>query len=256
MRTFGNRRKDSQAHRRRRRRLLRLRLCVCDPVRPCRKGADQPLGDLKKFFADAVAEEGIVGAGMYLVGPNGVVDSAFAGFADRERVERPTAPRSGTGRRSPRRSPAIAIMQLRDRGRLSLDDPIVKYVPELARGAQPVRADVGGHDPPAAVARVGLPIRDLAVGRGQALASVRADRVGAARGDAALHRDPIRAGHRNISYSNPGIRLPGPDHRAAGGRGFRGVHAEERALAARHDAQLLRRHAVSPDRGPLATTIT
>src|SRR4029078_6243049 len=32
---------------------------------------------------------------------------------------------------------AIAIMQLRDRGRLSLDDPIVKYVPELRLAAGP-----------------------------------------------------------------------------------------------------------------------
>ena len=31
----------------------------------------------------------------------------------------------------------IAIMQLRDRGLLSLDDPIVKYVPELARVHDP-----------------------------------------------------------------------------------------------------------------------
>ena len=33
----------------------------------------------------------------------------------------------------------IAIMQLRDRGLLSLDDPIVKYVPEFRAGSQSVR---------------------------------------------------------------------------------------------------------------------
>ena len=72
----------------------------------------------------------------------------------------------------------IAIMQLRDRGLLSLDDPVVKYVPELRRV----------HNPFGDISQVtirhlmthsaGLPRGDVAVGRRPAVASVRADASG------------------------------------------------------------------------------
>jgi len=87
--------------------------------------------ELKAFFASAVAEEGIVGAGMYIVGPNGVVDSAFAGLADRDQGRRASGATIWHWASITKTFTAIAIMQLRDRGRLSLDDPIVRFVPEL-----------------------------------------------------------------------------------------------------------------------------
>jgi CubicO group peptidase (beta-lactamase class C family) len=88
--------------------------------------------DLKAFFAHAVNEEGIVGAGMYLVGPDGVIDSAFAGFADREQNRKANGATIWHWASITKTFTAIAIMQLRDRGRLSLDDPILTYVPELS----------------------------------------------------------------------------------------------------------------------------
>ena len=87
--------------------------------------------DLKAFFAQAVAEEGIVGAGMYLVGPNGVIDSAFAGFADRDQGRKANGATIWHWASITKTFTAVAIMQLRDRGRLVVDDPIIKYVPEL-----------------------------------------------------------------------------------------------------------------------------
>lgn len=87
--------------------------------------------ELKRFFARAADEEGIVGAGMYLVGRKGVVDSAFTGLADRDE-NRPV--NGGTiwhWASITKTFTAIGIMQLRDRKLLSLDDPIVKYIPEL-----------------------------------------------------------------------------------------------------------------------------
>jgi CubicO group peptidase (beta-lactamase class C family) len=94
-------------------------------------------GDLKAFFRQAVAEEGIVGAGMLIVGRDGIVDSAFAGFADRD-SRRPVTSQSIFHWASITKTfTAIALMQLRDRGRLSVDDPIVKYVPELDQAHNP-----------------------------------------------------------------------------------------------------------------------
>jgi CubicO group peptidase (beta-lactamase class C family) len=79
---------------------------------------------------------------------------------------------------------AVAIMQLRDRGKLSLDDPVVKYVPELMRI----------HSPDNGVSRVTL--RQLmshrlsdayvALSRREAMGAIRTDGVGAARGHDAL----------------------------------------------------------------------
>ena len=87
-------------------------------------------------------------------------------------------------------------MQLRDRGLLTLDDPVVKYVPELRQV----------HNPFGEMSQItirhllshsaGFRAGDVAVGRRQALASVRADALGAARRDDALHRDPVRAGQQ------------------------------------------------------------
>lgn len=87
--------------------------------------------ELKRFFAQAVNEEGIVGAGMYLVGRNGVVDSAFTGLADRDEKRPVNGATIWHWASITKTFTAIGIMQLRDRKLLSLDDPIVKYVPEL-----------------------------------------------------------------------------------------------------------------------------
>ena len=99
----------------------------------------------------------------------------------------------------------IAIMQLRDRGLLSLDDPVVKYVPELRRGPQPVRRHLAGHDPPPDDAQRRASRADLAVGRRPAVASVRADALGAARRDVAVHASCNSAPGTKYSYSNPGV---------------------------------------------------
>jgi CubicO group peptidase (beta-lactamase class C family) len=76
-------------------------------------------------------EQGIVGGALWFVWRGDVLAREFHGFADvttQRRVDEHTIfhwasiTKTFTG---------IAVMQLRDRGLLSLDDPIVKYVPEL-----------------------------------------------------------------------------------------------------------------------------
>ena len=82
-------------------------------------------------FAQRVQDTGIVGASLLFVKDGSARHQAVAGLQDRETrrpVDRDTIfhwasiTKTFTG---------VAIMQLRDRGLLSLDDPVVKYVPEL-----------------------------------------------------------------------------------------------------------------------------
>jgi CubicO group peptidase (beta-lactamase class C family) len=82
-------------------------------------------------FAQRVQETGIVGASLGFVKDGAVRHQAVAGLQDRAAgrpVDRDTIfhwasiTKTFTG---------VAILQLRDRGLLSLDDPVVKYVPEL-----------------------------------------------------------------------------------------------------------------------------
>jgi CubicO group peptidase (beta-lactamase class C family) len=80
---------------------------------------------------------GFVGSSFYLVRDNRVVAREFYGLADAEHgvpVDEDTIyhwasiTKTFTG---------IAIMQLRDRGLLRLDDPVVKYLPELRAAHDP-----------------------------------------------------------------------------------------------------------------------
>jgi CubicO group peptidase (beta-lactamase class C family) len=92
------------------------------------------------FRADYLSElrkGGFAGSSFYLVQDNRIVAREFYGLADAARgvpVDEDTiyhwasVTKTFTG---------IAIMQLRDRGLLKLDDPVVKYVPELKAAHNP-----------------------------------------------------------------------------------------------------------------------
>jgi CubicO group peptidase (beta-lactamase class C family) len=74
---------------------------------------------------------------MVLVTRDGVLDSSFAGFADRDSGRPVTGATIFHWASITKTFGAIAVMQLRDRGKLSLDDPIVRHVPELERAHNP-----------------------------------------------------------------------------------------------------------------------
>jgi CubicO group peptidase (beta-lactamase class C family) len=88
-------------------------------------------------YRQRLANAGIVGSSLFFVRDGVVAYKATEGFQD-EKTRRPvdedtiyhwaSITKTFTG---------IAVMQLRDRGLLSLDDPIVKYVPELRRVHNP-----------------------------------------------------------------------------------------------------------------------
>jgi len=86
---------------------------------------------VRDYFVQTSKAGGVVGGAIALV--HGDTLLAFDGFGDADRdptrlVEASTIWHWASVTKT---FTAIAIMQLRDRGRLSLDDPIVKYVPEL-----------------------------------------------------------------------------------------------------------------------------
>jgi CubicO group peptidase (beta-lactamase class C family) len=92
---------------------------------------EQVKRDFKTFYEQQLRQHGIVGSSFLLIHDNQIVDKNFYGLAHREQnraVDEQTIyhwasiTKTFTG---------IAIMQLRDRGLLKLDDPIIKYVPEL-----------------------------------------------------------------------------------------------------------------------------
>jgi CubicO group peptidase (beta-lactamase class C family) len=87
--------------------------------------------DLKAFYDAGVKKNGIVGSSLFVIRDKDVVAKEFYGDARRDPV-RPVDENTAYHWASITKTfTGIAIMQLRDRGLLKLDDPIVKYVPEL-----------------------------------------------------------------------------------------------------------------------------
>lgn len=95
-------------------------------------------GGFESFFRSLMKEQGVVGGAVWVFHDGKPVAHTFHGLADIDQnraVDENTifhwasVTKTLTG---------IAILQLRDRGLVSLDDPVVKYLPEL-RGPRPLR---------------------------------------------------------------------------------------------------------------------
>ena len=103
------------------------------PSKELRKALDE----FHSFYKKGLADTGIVGSSLVLLHDNQVVDAVSYGLADKERAI-PAGERTIYHWASITKTmTGIAIMQLRDRGLLSLDDPIVKYIPELRQVHDP-----------------------------------------------------------------------------------------------------------------------
>jgi CubicO group peptidase (beta-lactamase class C family) len=103
--------------------------------------------DVVAGYRRALDKGGIVGSSLMVVRDGQIVARQNEGLQNREP---PTSAEATAGRRTPvtndtiyhwasitKTFTGIAIMQLRDRGLLSLDDPVVKYVPELRLAHNP-----------------------------------------------------------------------------------------------------------------------
>ena len=96
-----------------------------------RAQAPQGWADFTKTFQAYVDSDQVVGASVVLMKNGRVVSRYESGYADRDKrvsVDSQTIFHWGSITKS---LTAIGIMQLRDRGKLSLDDRIVRWVPEL-----------------------------------------------------------------------------------------------------------------------------
>ena len=82
-------------------------------------------------YRDVLQRAGIVGSSLMVVRDGQIVARDNEGFRDRDRREPVTDGTIYHWASITKTFTGIAIMQLRDRGLLSLDDPVVKYVPEL-----------------------------------------------------------------------------------------------------------------------------
>jgi CubicO group peptidase (beta-lactamase class C family) len=85
------------------------------------------------MFDQYVQHDEIVGASCVILNKNEAAEPHTIGMADLEAHQPVNANTIFHGASITKTLTAVAIMQLRDRGKLSLDDPIVKYVPELTR---------------------------------------------------------------------------------------------------------------------------
>lgn len=92
---------------------------------------------VETLYRQRLSDAGIVGSSLFLVRDGAVAARAMEGYQDlqtKQPVDEHTiyhwasVTKTFTG---------VAIMQLRDRGLLGLDDPVVKYVPELRRVHNP-----------------------------------------------------------------------------------------------------------------------
>lgn len=91
----------------------------------------------KSFYEDGLKSTGIVGSSFMLIRDGKIVDRHFYGLANIEKKQAVDENTIYHWASITKTFTAVAIMQLRDRGLLKLDDPIIKYVPELAEVHNP-----------------------------------------------------------------------------------------------------------------------
>lgn len=93
--------------------------------------AGDPWSRVAALYKQRVQQAGIAGSGLVFVKDGAVVHQAFEGFQDLD-AKRPVDENTIFHWASITKTfTGVAIMQLRDRGLIGLDDPAIKYVPEL-----------------------------------------------------------------------------------------------------------------------------
>jgi CubicO group peptidase (beta-lactamase class C family) len=93
--------------------------------------AQTPLDAFHTTFNSTLIQHGIVGGALAFIHANTLPSEFFYGDARQDTHERIDAGTAYNWASITKTMTAIAILQLRDRGMLSLDDPAVRYVPEL-----------------------------------------------------------------------------------------------------------------------------
>ncbi|MGE3527081.1 MAG: serine hydrolase domain-containing protein [Gemmatimonadales bacterium] len=114
-----------------RRTALLVAVCLLGAGGPAAAQAGPSWQDLRTFYQQTAQREGIIGGSLLLIQGGRTIGPAPYGMADLASGRAVDSNTIFHWASITKTFTAIAIMQLRDRGLLSLDDPIVKYVPEL-----------------------------------------------------------------------------------------------------------------------------
>lgn len=93
--------------------------------------------EFKTFYEQGNRKNGIVGSSFMLIQDGQVIAQEFFGLANQEKQQPVDESTIYHWASITKTFTGIAIMQLRDRGLLKLEDPIIKYVPELKAAHNP-----------------------------------------------------------------------------------------------------------------------
>lgn len=95
------------------------------------KNFAQARREFKTFYDQGMRKNGIVGSSFMLIQDGSVIAQEFFGLANQEKQQPVDENTIYHWASITKTFTGIAVMQLRDRGLLKLDDPIIKYLPEL-----------------------------------------------------------------------------------------------------------------------------
>jgi CubicO group peptidase (beta-lactamase class C family) len=87
--------------------------------------------EFKTFYDQSMRKHGIVGSSFMLIQDGQVIAQEFFGLANQEKQQPVDENTIYHWASITKTFTGVAIMQLRDRGLLKLDDPVIKYLPEL-----------------------------------------------------------------------------------------------------------------------------
>lgn len=107
-----------------------LLLCIflCNPIQ-----AQEQFKDLTDFYKNKAEERNVVGSSLAMIQNGEVIYRSTYGLADLEEEDPVDEQTIFHWASITKTFTGIAVMQLRDRGLLSLDDPATKYIPELRK---------------------------------------------------------------------------------------------------------------------------
>ena len=114
-----------------------LAALLANPALADERGFEAALGDFRQFHRAETRRAGIAGSSFVFVRDGRIVAENYLGEQDADAHVPVDARTIYHWASITKTMTGIAIMQLRDRGLLSLDDPITRYVPELARVHNP-----------------------------------------------------------------------------------------------------------------------
>lgn len=103
------------------------------PVLSQERSMDQSIDDLGALFDRKMSELQVVGGAMGIVRDGKLTYAKHYGNADEEKQMTATNETIYVWGSNTKLFTTIAIMQLRDHGKLSLDDPLVKYIPSFRK---------------------------------------------------------------------------------------------------------------------------